>query len=75
MWAISGLEQLTVYWYSLKNNSKTDCFNVYNKLPGESGSLGNNDIHFIYRDSKNRMWLCTTSGGLNLAIGTQPLNR
>jgi signal transduction histidine kinase/ligand-binding sensor domain-containing protein/DNA-binding response OmpR family regulator len=44
----------------------------YGKISGDKESLGNNDIQFIYRDSKNRMWLATSGGGLSLAIGSQP---
>ncbi|MBW4891874.1 response regulator [Mucilaginibacter sp. HMF5004] len=45
----------------------------YNKIPDDKQSLGNNDIQFIYRDTKNRMWLSTSGGGLNLAIGNDPI--
>lgn len=41
----------------------------YSKIPGDPTSLGNNDIQFIQRDSKNRMWLSTSGGGFCLAIG------
>lgn len=48
-------------------------YKTYSKTPGERESLGNNDIQFIYRDSKNRMWLATSGGGFSLATGNQPL--
>ena len=47
-------------------------FTHYKKIPGEIESLGNNDIQFIYRDSKNRMWLATSGGGFSQAIGNNP---
>jgi signal transduction histidine kinase/DNA-binding response OmpR family regulator len=48
-------------------------YKTYSKIPGDKESLGNNDIQFIYRDSKNRMWLATSGGGFCQAIGNQPL--
>jgi signal transduction histidine kinase/ligand-binding sensor domain-containing protein/DNA-binding response OmpR family regulator len=45
---------------------------AYRKLPGDGQSLGNNDIQFILRDSKNRMWLATSGGGFCKAVGSQP---
>jgi signal transduction histidine kinase/ligand-binding sensor domain-containing protein/DNA-binding response OmpR family regulator len=47
-------------------------YTTYSKIPGDSTSLGNNDIQFIYRDSKNRMWLATSGGGFCQAIRRQP---
>lgn len=44
-------------------------FNVYSKVSGDSQSLGNNNVQFIFRDSKNGMWVATSGGGLNEAIG------
>ena len=49
-------------------------FKIYVKQPGDKTSLGNNNIQYVFRDSKNRMWLCTSGGGLNMAIGDQPFN-
>ncbi|MFD2732712.1 hybrid sensor histidine kinase/response regulator transcription factor [Pedobacter alpinus] len=49
-------------------------FKIYKKQPGNIHSLGGNDVQFIYRDSKNQMWVLTSSGGLNLAIGNNPLD-
>lgn len=40
-------------------------FKTYGKVPGDKTSLGNNDVQYIYRDSKNRMWVATSGGGLN----------
>ncbi len=44
---------------------------LYQKIPGDKNSLGNNDIQFVFRDSKNRMWLATSGGGFCLAMGNQ----
>ncbi|WP_353137138.1 two-component regulator propeller domain-containing protein [Pseudopedobacter sp.] len=49
-------------------------FKVYKKEPGNIESLGGNDIQFIYRDFTDQMWVLTSSGGLNKAIGTNPLD-
>lgn len=43
-------------------------FVVHKKEPGNINSLGGDDVQYIYRDSRNRMWVCTASGGLNRAI-------
>jgi signal transduction histidine kinase/DNA-binding response OmpR family regulator len=48
---------------------------TYSKIPGDKESLGNNDIQFIYRDSKNRMWLGTSGGGFSLAVGGNPFKK
>lgn len=42
---------------------------AYRKVPGDKHSLGNNDVQFIYRDSKARMWLATSGGGFCRAVG------
>lgn len=47
-------------------------FTAYRKEPGERQSLGNNDIQFIYRDSKKQMWLATSGGGFCRAVGNKP---
>ncbi|TDO24215.1 hybrid sensor histidine kinase/response regulator transcription factor [Pedobacter duraquae] len=44
-------------------------FNTYSKQPGSLQSIGNNDIQYILKDHKNRMWLASSGGGLNLALG------
>ncbi|WP_407430126.1 two-component regulator propeller domain-containing protein [Arcticibacter sp.] len=41
----------------------------YSKVKNDSTSLGINDIQYIFRDRAGRMWLGTSGGGLNLAIG------
>lgn len=45
-------------------------FKSYGKIPGDKSSLGNNDAQFIYRDSKDRMWVATSGGGLNKVIAS-----
>lgn len=45
----------------------------YGKIPGKKESLGDNDVQFIYRDHTNTMWVLTSSGGLNKAIGKNPI--
>ncbi|MBE7171662.1 MAG: response regulator [Williamsia sp.] len=45
---------------------------TYSKIPGDAESLGNNDVQFILRDSRNRMWLATSGGGFCQAIGREP---
>jgi signal transduction histidine kinase/ligand-binding sensor domain-containing protein/CheY-like chemotaxis protein/AraC-like DNA-binding protein len=47
-------------------------YKAYRKIPGDRQSLGNNDIQFIYRDAKNRMWLATSGGGFCRAVGNDP---
>jgi signal transduction histidine kinase/ligand-binding sensor domain-containing protein/CheY-like chemotaxis protein/AraC-like DNA-binding protein len=49
-------------------------YKSYRKIPGDRQSLGNNDIQFIYRDSKKRMWLSTSGGGFCRATGDQPFS-
>ncbi len=46
----------------------------YRKIPADRASLGNNNVQYIFRDAKNRMWVCTSGGGLNLAVGNDPFN-
>jgi signal transduction histidine kinase/ligand-binding sensor domain-containing protein/DNA-binding response OmpR family regulator len=55
------------------NNQRSSIYKhaTYGKVPGDKESLGNNDIQFIYRDNKNRMWLATSGGGFCLATGKQ----
>lgn len=40
-------------------------FTLVQKIPGDSTSLGNNDIIHMIRDSRDRIWLATYGGGLN----------
>lgn len=48
-------------------------YKTYRTIAGDKESLGNNGILFICRDSKNRMWLATSGGGICQAIGDKPL--
>lgn len=48
-------------------------FANYSKIPGAKSSLGNNDVQYVFRDSRNTMWLATSGGGLEKAIGSKPL--
>jgi len=48
-------------------------FKTYKKEPGNIKSLGGNDIQYIYPDSKGQVWVLTTTGGLNLALGANPM--
>lgn len=50
-------------------------FNQFKKVPDDIHSLGGNDIQFIFRDSRAQMWVLTTTGGLNLAQGKDPLRK
>lgn len=46
---------------------------VYSKKPGDVNSLGSNDVQYIFRDSRQKMWLCTSGGGLNEIIDGYPM--
>lgn len=54
-------------------HSQVHQYKVYCTISGDIGSLGNNDILFVYRDRKNRMWLGTSGGGFCKAEGDKPL--
>lgn len=47
---------------------------TYSKKEGDPRSLGNNDVQYIYKSSAGQMWLGTSGGGLNLAVGRNPLD-
>jgi ligand-binding sensor domain-containing protein len=55
------------------NNNRSSPYKYigYSKIPGDGESLGNNDIQFVFRDAKNRMWLATSGGGFCHALGNQ----
>lgn len=55
-----------------EGNASNYRFVGFSKIAGDKTSLGKNDVQFIYRDSKNTMWLSTSGGGLNKAIGDDP---
>ncbi|HEY4327498.1 MAG TPA: two-component regulator propeller domain-containing protein [Mucilaginibacter sp.] len=44
-------------------------FQTFIKQPGDYSSLGNNDVQYVYRDHLGRMWLATSGGGLDMAVG------
>ena len=44
-------------------------FQLLQKIPGDTTSLGNNDIIHMLKDSQDRIWLATFGGGLNLISG------
>lgn len=48
-----------------KSTSNEYKFKTYGKVAGNKNTLGNNDVQYIYKDSKNRMWVATSGGGLN----------
>ncbi|WP_231465361.1 hybrid sensor histidine kinase/response regulator transcription factor [Pedobacter sp. Leaf132] len=50
-------------------------FSTYAKRPGVKNSLGNNDIQFIFRDHRNKMWLSTSGGGLDKALINDPFKK
>jgi signal transduction histidine kinase/ligand-binding sensor domain-containing protein/AraC-like DNA-binding protein/AmiR/NasT family two-component response regulator len=56
----------------LQTSNGAGTCSIYKKIPGDKNSLGNNDIQFVFRDSKNRMWLATSGGGFCKAMGNQP---
>lgn len=40
-------------------------FHPVRKIPGDEHSIGNNDIIYMFSDSRDNTWLCTFGGGLN----------
>jgi len=58
-------------WIGLNNNGinrldlKTQNLVTYKNDPNNAFSVHNNAISNIYKDSKNRLWVCTDGGGLN----------
>jgi ligand-binding sensor domain-containing protein/signal transduction histidine kinase/AraC-like DNA-binding protein len=46
-------------------------FKQFSKIPGDQTSLGNNDVQYIFNDSKHRVWIATSGGGLN-KVSSQP---
>jgi len=50
------------------NQQGTYSFSIYKKVPNEIASLGGNDVQYIYRDTDDKMWVLTATGGLNLAL-------
>lgn len=48
-------------------------YKAYSNTSAEREKLINNDIQFILRDTKGRMWVATSGGGFSLAAGNAPL--
>ncbi|HEV9038002.1 MAG TPA: two-component regulator propeller domain-containing protein, partial [Puia sp.] len=48
-------------------------YKTYSNTSPETERLITNDIQFIHRDEKGRMWLATSGGGFSLASGNAPL--
>lgn len=49
-------------------DKKSGTFKIYTKIPGDPSSLGNNEVQFIFRDSRNAMWIGTFGGGVDKLI-------
>ena len=49
-------------------NVKSDTFTFFKNNYNDSGSLGNNRVQAIFEDSKKRIWIGCSGGGLNLYI-------
>ncbi len=43
-------------------------FSHFQKKPGDINSLSSNDVHYIFKDKFNHMWIGTFGGGLNKVI-------
>jgi signal transduction histidine kinase/ligand-binding sensor domain-containing protein/DNA-binding response OmpR family regulator len=43
-------------------------FSHFQKRPGDINSLSSNDVHYIFKDKFNQMWVGTFGGGLNKVI-------
>jgi len=56
-------------------NAPGERFATYAKMPGVKNSLGNNDIQFIFRDHRNKIWLSTSGGGLDKAFLNDPFKK
>ncbi|PTQ96593.1 two component regulator with propeller domain [Mucilaginibacter yixingensis] len=57
----------------LSQNVTDTHFKTYRKVIGDPKSLSYNDIQYIYQASDGRMWIGTAGGGLNLAVGADPM--
>lgn len=51
-----------------KESPRNYVFKTYGKVPGDKSSLGNNDAQYIFKDSKNGIWVATSGGGLNKVV-------
>ncbi len=50
-------------WFWPQDNPELIEFHTVRKVPGDSRSLGNNDIIYIFDDNSGGTWLCTFGGG------------
>ena len=55
-------------WLGSRGNGLSIDGQWYEYDPQDPASIGNNNIFTLYRDRKNRMWVGTFGGGLNLAV-------
>lgn len=55
-------------WLGLRDGGIIIGDKLYNRQSGNAESLSNDAVFSILRDSKNRMWITTHGGGLNLAV-------
>lgn len=55
-------------WLGSRGNGLSIDGKWYTYNSEDPSSIGNNNIFTLYRDRKNRMWVGTFGGGLNLAI-------
>lgn len=52
-------------WFYPQDNTELVEFHSVRKIPGDMHSLGNNDIIYIFADSRDSTWLCTFGGGID----------
>ncbi len=55
-------------WLGSRGNGLSIDGKWYQYNSDDPASVGNNNIFTLYRDKKNRMWVGTFGGGLNLAV-------
>ena len=49
-------------------------FKHYRDIPGSKDGLSNNSVYSLYVDAKNRLWIGTLEGGLDLLGSNLPGN-
>lgn len=55
-----------LFRFNPDKSTHDDCrFFHYRKIPGDSSSLGSNDVFYIFSDMNDSLWLGTLGGGLN----------
>ena len=57
-----------VQWYASRTKGLIVGNRVYTHNPSDSSSLGSNQVFCLLKDSKNRIWVGTFEGGLDLAV-------